>query len=199
MNEMPVLETERLLIRPFQHADLQAIHQILDIELAPVEFGTQGAMSEPDRRSWLEWTIAGYRQLAELNQPPYGDRAVMLKTRAASSSTLIGAAGFVPSFAPFGQLHSFGGKPSRNSAEVGLYYAISTQHQRRGYALEAAHAMVRYAFSALGLGRLVATTTADNLASIGVMRRLGMRVEKNPFPDPPWFQVVGILEDERRA
>jgi hypothetical protein len=27
------------------------------------------------------------------------------------------------------------------------------------------------------------------------MRRLGMRIDRNPYPDPPWFQVVGILEN----
>jgi len=36
-------------------------------------------------------------------------------------------------------------------------------------------------------------TEYDNLASQGVMRRLGMKLEKTPFPDPPWLQVVGIL------
>ena len=30
--------------------------------------------------------------------------------------------------------------------------------------------------------------------SIAVMRRLGMRVEQNPLPEPHWFQVVGWLD-----
>jgi [ribosomal protein S5]-alanine N-acetyltransferase len=47
----------------------------------------------------------------------------------------------------------------------------------------------------MGLRRVVATTTYDNEASMGVMRKLGMRIERNPFPDPPWLQVVGILEN----
>jgi RimJ/RimL family protein N-acetyltransferase len=42
-------------------------------------------------------------------------------------------------------------------------------------------------------GRIVATTQRSNAASIAVMRRLGMNVQENPDPDPPWFQVVGIL------
>lgn len=57
--------------------------------------------------------------------------------------------------------------------------------------------MVRFAFDVLHLGRLVAMTTYDNPASIGVMRRLGMRIEANPYPHPTWFQVVGILENEQ--
>jgi RimJ/RimL family protein N-acetyltransferase len=54
--------------------------------------------------------------------------------------------------------------------------------------------MVEYAFQNLGLRRVIATTTYDNEASMGVMRKLGMRIERNPFPDPPWLQVVGMLE-----
>jgi len=46
---------------------------------------------------------------------------------------------------------------------------------------------------ALHLARVVATTERENVASIGVMRRLGMRVEENLQPEPAWFQVVGVL------
>jgi len=31
-------------------------------------------------------------------------------------------------------------------------------------------------------------------ALIAVMRRIGMTIQHNPGPAPPWFQVVGILE-----
>jgi len=41
--------------------------------------------------------------------------------------------------------------------------------------------------------RLIATTTFDNVASIGVMRKLGMRIESNPRPEPAWLQIVGVL------
>ena len=37
--------------------------------------------------------------------------------------------------------------------------------------------------------------TFDKAASMGVMRKLGMRIEKNPLSKPAWFQVVGILEN----
>jgi hypothetical protein len=26
-----------------------------------------------------------------------------------------------------------------------------------------------------------------------------MRIEKNPYPDPPWLQVVGVLENGATA
>lgn len=77
---VPTLETERLLIRPFALNDLDVIQQILDVELARAEFGTEGAKSLSERTQWLQWTILNYEELAKLYQPPYGDRAVVLNT-----------------------------------------------------------------------------------------------------------------------
>ena len=61
-------------------------------------------------------------------------------------------------------------------------------------ASEAAQALITYGFGPLNLARIVATTEYENLASIGVMRRLGMHIERNPLPDPFYFQVVGVIE-----
>ncbi len=190
---MPVLQTERLRIRPFMRGDLETIHTILDVELSNAEMGNEGAQSYEARRRWLDWAISNEEQLAMLYQPPYGDRAVVRK----EDGLLIGACGFTPAFGPFGQLWSTGEDVPTRAAfapEFGLFWAISPSVQRQGYASEAAQAMLDYAFSALHLQRVVATTTYDNAASIGVMERLGMRILHNPLPDPPWFQIVGVRE-----
>jgi RimJ/RimL family protein N-acetyltransferase len=174
--------------------DLDAIHRILDLEL---DF-TPGDEPPPplaERRTWLEWSIMNYQQLARLYQFPYGDRAIVLK----EGAELVGSCGFVPSLGPFAQLPSYraGNAPAdrRFIPEVGLYYAVAPPHQRKGYAAEASRALIDYGFRDFHLRRIVATTERDNAGSIGVMRRLGMRLDRNPYPDPPWFQVVGILEN----
>ncbi len=190
---MPTLETDRLLVRPFTLDDLDALHQILDIELSEADVGDVGPRQYAERREWLQWTVLSYGELAKLYQPPYGDRAVVLK----DTNLLIGACGYAPALNAFGQLPSYGLDPQATglaSPEFGLYYAISPAQQQRGYAAEAAQALVDYAFGELRLRRVVATTAYDNAASIGVMQRLGMRIERNPYPDPPWLQVVGILD-----
>lgn len=196
MLRMPPLETERLLIKPFTLADLEAVHQLLDIDLREADFGSEGPQTLSARRQWLQWTILSYEELAKLYQPPYGDRAIVLK----QSNQLIGACGFVPCLAPFGQLPSF--SSARESAitygystEFGLFYAIAPTNQGQGYATEAAKALIAYAFGELKLQRIVATTTYANAASIKVMQKVGMRIAKNPYPDPLWLQVVGILEN----
>ena len=196
MHEIPDLETHRLLIRPFVMDDLADVHRLFDVELHAADLSTEEMVSLEERAHWLQWAVLNYKQLAMLHQPPYGDRAIILK----SSGQMVGSCGYVPCLNAFEQLPYFAagetiGRSGRYSAEFGLFYAISPAHQRQGYASEAAGALVDYAFQCLNLKRIVATTNHDNNASIGVMRKLGMRVDVNPLPEPPWLQVVGILEN----
>lgn len=85
-------------------------------------------------------------------------------------------------------------RPGRYTTEFGLFYAISPIHQRQGFATEAAQALVDYSFQRLRLKRIVAKTAYGNIASIGVMKKLGMRIEKNPQAEPPWLQIVGVVD-----
>jgi ribosomal-protein-alanine N-acetyltransferase len=195
MLEMPALETKRLLVRPFEMDDLADAYHLFDVELRDVETHSEKLESLAERSRWLEWSVLNYEQLAKLNQPPYGDRAIVLK----ATGTLIGSCGYVPCLSAFEQIPYLAAglsmdRPGRNSTEFGLFYAISPTHQRRGYASEAARALVDYAFQQLNLRRIIAETDYDNIASIGVMRKLGMRIAKNPLAEPRWLQIVGVLE-----
>jgi ribosomal-protein-alanine N-acetyltransferase len=189
--EMPPLETERLLIRPFADADVAAVRAILEVD------ATDAPSERYVRHGGLNAVVLG-----ELGQPPLGDRAIVLR----STGELIGLVGLVPAFAPFGQLRPVEEEaprqrpPAHYRIEVGLYYNVRADHRGRGYATEAARALVDFAFERMHLGRMVATTERDNLASQAVMRHLGMRLHENALPEPAWFQVVGVLEsmDARR-
>lgn len=189
---MPLLHTERLTIRPCTIDDLETCHRLyLDIEWA--DMTASDSENRERRRKWLEWTVRNYQELARLQQPPYGERVVELK----NGNRFVGLVGLVPLLKPFAQLTSFGGlapELAPFSAEVGLFWAITPTLQRRGIATEAAGAMINYAFETLKLGRILAGTEYKNEASIGVMRRLGMRIERNPYPVPEWFQIHGVLE-----
>lgn len=191
--KLPSIETEHLLIRQFQMQDLNAIHDVLDSQLGdanPIEV----------RKKWLEWSVLNYQHLEELYQIPSGDRAVVLK----QTGECIGACGFAPNIIPYGLLPAF--QPPVEtpenallSIEWGLYYALSPLHQRNGYATEASRALIDYAFTQLRLRRIVATTTHENKASRAVMERLGMQIHTNPYSQPGWFQVVGILDNPYKA
>ncbi len=189
MRTMPVLETERLRIRPFQVEDLYDLHHLMrDIEWA--DMAQTPAEQVEQRRQFLEWASRNHLELAKQYQPPYGDRAVVLK----ETESLIGVGGLVPCVDVYEQMPYFGNQQNAlATAEVGLMWAISPQHQGKGYATELAQALIRYAFQGMRLKRVIATTTYENLASQGVMRKVGMTIEQNPYPEPAWLQVVGFL------
>jgi RimJ/RimL family protein N-acetyltransferase len=183
------LQSERLLVRDLITTDLEAVHAVLDLDLR------WDHRSRTDRAQWLNWTIADYEQRALLHQPPYGDYGVEL----VETGHLVGLVGLVPSLMPFGLLPGYrtrGIEPTPFAiAEVGLFWAIGTAHQRHGYASEAAAALITFGFDVLQLARMVATTETTNAASAAVMRHLGMRVERNPEPEPFYMQVVGVIEN----
>ena len=183
MLNMPILETSRLYIRPFKPDDLEA---------------TAGFWEYPKiyREELLAWSQAENKLLSRLHQPPYGDRAVVLK----NTGRLIGSAGLVPCLNAFGLLPGFYATPSWpesccNTTEMGLYYEFAPAYWRQGYATEAARGLIDYAFNTLRLERIIAETDFDNLASQGVMRRLGMQILRNPYPEPVWLQVAGVLKN----
>jgi len=70
---------------------------------------------------------------------------------------------------------------------------ILPEYQGRGFASEAAAGLVKYAFSTLGVERLVATMAAENAASVKVAERLGMTCEGSGEKE-----LNGIVYDGRR-
>jgi RimJ/RimL family protein N-acetyltransferase len=191
--DFPPIETSRLVVRPVVAEDIGACHELFqaigftDRESGETETRTQCL-------SWLNWTVQNYRELARRKQPPYGDRAVVVK----DNGRFAGLVGLVPLLAPFGQLPSFGRvERAPFSAEVGLFWALLPELRGHGFATEAAHSLLGYARETMKLGRIMAGTAYDNTPSIAVMQRLGMRIEENPYPDPAWFQITGILELNR--
>jgi RimJ/RimL family protein N-acetyltransferase len=181
---IPTLETERLIIRELTMQDLDEIHNVLNRS-----FGGESPIEE--RQPWLQWTVLGYEMFAALEQPPYGERAIALK----KSGQIIGLVGIVPYLDRFNQVAAFK-RPSNApaSAEVGLFWVIDAAHQRQGFASEAARAVIDYLFKHEKLGRIIATTSYDNLASQKVMQKLGMQVQHLEQPQLPDQFVVGVLE-----
>jgi ribosomal-protein-alanine N-acetyltransferase len=185
------LHTERLVVRPLCMADLLDCHRLFK----DIGWSDRNLIDEENlarRESWLKWTIDSYRELARLHQPIFGERAVI--SRAAGD--FIGLTGYVPCLAPFGRMEAFGARDTdKRSLALGLFWAISPEFQRQGYASEAAGAMIGHAFGTMRCERIVATTEHDNEPSVGVMRRIGMTVHKHGGGEPG-FRVVGVLRVE---
>ena len=73
--------------------------------------------------------------------------------------------------------------PGELVVEVG--WCVAGEKQGRGYATEAALAALRYGFEHAGAERIVAFTWTENLASLRVMEKLGMRRARE-------FELVGL-------
>lgn len=147
---LPLL-TARLALRPFVPADLESL---LPIFGDPAVMRFVGAGRRPlDEERLAE---SQERVLAHWRDHGYGPLAVVER----ATGRLIGEAGL--------QLLEDG-------PEVEVTYTLARDAWGRGYATEAAGAVLAWGFDRLGLERIVAVAYPQNLASRRVMAKLGMR------------------------
>lgn len=156
----PTLETERLVLRPLDETDADALHRI---------------SNEPPVRRYL-WddepvskaTIDG---VVSRSVRMFLDECLgLFGGRLRGNEALAGFRGFV-------RLGSMD--------EVKLAYGISPGLWGRGLATEAAWACLRYAFTRTVLERVSAGADAPNIASLRVIEKLGMRPIGHINPDAP--------------
>ena len=181
MTGQPVLATDRLLLRPFTRADAPEVQRFAgDYEVASRALALPYPYPDGAAETWIVSLAPGFEQ---------GDQVVYAVTRRGEPG-LVGAVGLVEID------HSHG------RAELG--YWIARPCWDRGYATEAARAVIGYGFSALGLHRVYAMHFSRNPASGRVMAKCGMVHEAHlrehvrkwgAFED---IDVWGILSDDRR-
>lgn len=143
------LTTERLRLRPVDAKDLDVIVASLADERIMALLG--GARTPEKSRAWLE------KQLQHWRTHRFGRFAM---ERADS------VVGFV------GLLHTDFEAPFTPAIEVA--WLLAFDHWGKGYATEAASAVVDDGFDRLGFAEIVAMTTPNNARSRRVMERLGM-------------------------
>jgi RimJ/RimL family protein N-acetyltransferase len=159
-----LLETERLALRRFMVADLDNL-VALDSDPDVMRYLNGGA---PTPRDVIERDILpGFLRSYEPCEPcepcePYdscegfGVWAVIERV----SGDFLGWLSFLPS--------------EGDPRVVALGYRLRTPAWGKGYATEAARALIRKGFRELGVQRVVATTYQDNRASRRVMEKVGM-------------------------
>ena len=170
--------TERLLLRDFSMDDLDSIYELVyaDSVVKDDWSGRQGTPGEMKRGFAEEW-------IAPTSE--YGLKALALK----ENGSLIGLMGF-QRYEPGENTswlglesdpgHKVGGDP--DFVEVELTYALGRSYWGKGYATEMGKALIEYGFSALGIHRIINSVRVNNDHSIGLMRRLGFRIEANIHP-----------------
>ena len=80
--------------------------------------------------------------------------------------------------------------------DVDLGFALRSRFFSNGYAAEAAASMLAHGREHLGLRRIVAITARDNLASIAVLEKVGLRFERmiRLSPQSPEIRLYGTCE-----
>jgi RimJ/RimL family protein N-acetyltransferase len=92
-----------------------------------------------------------------------------------------------------------------NDWEADIGYELAPEYWGRGYATEAALAIVDFGFRELGLHRISSWCIADNAASARVLERVGLRPEgrlrENEHFKGRWWDTLlyGLLESEWRT
>lgn len=142
------LHTDRLNLRPCEMNDLDALYQLwTEPDVRKFLFDDR-QISDKEARSFIETSLTSFAQYG------YGIWLFF----AQDCDRIVGFAGLLP---------SPGEAPS-------LIFGTSPQFWGRGYAKEAASAILRYAFEVLGLEKVVADVDEPNHASIRVLEALGM-------------------------
>lgn len=153
MSLVPTLTTDRLVLRAFVADDAAAVHAWLqDREVA----STTAMIPHPYPPGAAEAWIATHAPRHETGE------AVILAITLREGGELVGSIELRVQF-------------QHRRGEMG--YWIGRAHWNRGYATEAAGALLRWGMEALGLHRVHATHFARNPASGAVLRKIGMRRE----------------------
>lgn len=148
MMEQPTLATERLLLQPFTLADAEALQRLAGAEeIADTTLNIPHPYADGLAEAWIESHVDAFR-----------DRERVALAIADSNAVLVGAISLRLDL-------------GHRRAELG--YWIGLPFWGRGYATEAAVAMVGYGFEELGLNRIFAHHLARNPASGRVLEKAG--------------------------
>jgi RimJ/RimL family protein N-acetyltransferase len=174
------IRTERLSLRPYEPADFEA-----------------------GFRYWSREDVTRYLYLDAFTRENFGDRlAELMKRTALSAEGDVLTLAIVPDGVDHvvGDVTLFWRSAEHQSGEIG--FILDPEHQRKGYAREAATALMKLGFEQMDLHRIVGRLDGRNVASAGVLRSLGLRQEahliENEWVKGEWTDeiVFAMLREE---
>ena len=169
------LETERLVLRRLSRGDAPFLLELLNEPSFLRYIGDKGVRTEADARRYVETgPLASYERFG------FGLLRVELK----ESGEPIGMCGLLK-------------RDALPDVDVG--FAFLSRFWSKGYAFESASAVLAHARDALGLRRVLAITSPDNVASIRLLGKLGFRFERmarvpEDGPEVRLFALAGSSE-----
>ena len=164
-----VIETARLVLRPWTADDLEAIWPTVSDPAFPKLMSWEAHRTMDETREWLD---RASRVVASNEEVSW---AIEHEGKAVGAIGLHEIAWQVRAF-------------RLDRAELG--YWLATAHQRKGIMTEAVQAIVRFAFETIGLHKVVVTCMADNVASRRVIEKAAFRwlgrAEDDVWRDGKW-------------
>lgn len=154
MEQVKVLETERLLLRPLTEQDAEFILELLNDPSFIRNIGDRKVRTIEGAKVYIKNGPA-----ASYVKHGFGLCLVELKETCES----IGICGLIK-------------RDTLHDVDIG--YAFLPRYWSKGYAIESAQAVKDFARDVIGLKRLVAITDPQNTGSIRVLEKLGMTFEK---------------------
>ncbi len=163
---LPVIRTQRLVLRPWTHKDVDALHTL---------------WTSPEVRRYLWDDVVITRDVAErlvdshiatADHHGIGYWALHILPVSLDEEPVAGFCGF--RFVDDGR-------------EIELVYGLQAEHWGKGLATEAGLAAIEYLWCSTGFQRVYARTDPPNEGSVRVMRRLGMAHEST---DPSTITYV---------
>ena len=141
------IKTKRLLIRKFEVKDWQAVYEYTS-DINVMKYIPEGVFSEEDAKEFVNRNI--------------GDKAEKFPVFLIDEDILIGHIFFDKYF-------------GEHTYEIG--WVFNPKYYNKGYASEAAKAILKFGFEKMKLHRIIATCQPQNIPSYRVMEKIGMRRE----------------------
>lgn len=154
------LETSRLQIRWLDFDDAEFIFQLVNDPDWIRFIGDKGVSNFDDARNYIETgPVEMYRKYG------FGLNRVALK----ANDKAIGICGILQ---------------RETLSEVDLGFAFLPDYRRQGYAFEASQAILEHGLKILGLQRIAAILSPQNMISANLLGKLGFRFEQNYQAEP---------------
>ena len=143
------IETDRLIIRKYTLDDAPFIYKLMNSEAWLKYIGDRNISSIQDAEAYLQ---KNYLSIYE--KEGFGPYSVSLK-----DGTPIGSAGLYK-------------RVNLDYPDIG--FAFLSDFMNKGYAFEAANAVMKYASEELGIQKIVGFTLPDNASSIKLLKKLNL-------------------------
>lgn len=165
-----ILETERLYLREFTIADTQ---NLIDLNSDPevTRYTGDGPVKDLDEAKTL---------LTDIILPQYKNKIGRWAVHLKSTDEFIGWCGI---------------KYLEELKEFDLGYRFFKKHWGKGYATEAAKAVMSYGINVLKLNEIVARASVDNHNSIKVLEKVGLKFREEGFEHGEKVKMFGVIYD----